>query len=63
MAIRIGTRGSLLATTQAGAIRDALNAKGHAAELVTISTEGDRSAAPIATIGVGVFTAALRQAI
>ena len=63
MAIRIGTRGSLLATTQAGAIRDALNAKGHAAELVTISTEGDRSAEPIATIGVGVFTAALREAI
>jgi len=63
LAIRIGTRGSLLATTQAGAIRDALNAKGHAAELVTISTEGDRSAEPIATIGVGVFTAALREAI
>ena len=52
-----------MATTQAGAIRDALNAKGHAAELVTISTEGDRSAEPIATIGVGVFTAALREAI
>jgi hydroxymethylbilane synthase len=61
--IRIGTRGSLLATTQAGAIRDALNAKGHAAELVIITTEGDRSAEPIATIGVGVFTAALREAI
>jgi hydroxymethylbilane synthase len=61
--IRIGTRGSLLATTQAGAIRDALNAKGHAAELVIITTEGDRSAEPIATIGVGVFTAALRAAI
>ena len=63
MTIRIGTRGSLLATTQAGVIRAALIAKGHAAELVTISTEGDRSAEPIATIGVGVFTAALREAI
>jgi len=63
LTIRIGTRGSLLATTQAGAIRDALVAKGHATELVTISTEGDRSAAPIASIGVGVFTAALREAI
>ncbi len=61
--IRIGTRGSLLATTQAGAIRDALVAKGHAAELVIISTEGDRSSEPIADIGVGVFTAALREAI
>jgi hydroxymethylbilane synthase len=36
--IRIGTRGSLLATTQAAGIRDALLANGHAAELVTIST-------------------------
>ena len=61
--IRIGTRGSLLATTQAGGIRDALLANGHAAELVTISTEGDRSSEPIASIGVGVFTAALREAI
>jgi len=61
--IRIGTRGSLLATTQAGAIRDALVARGHPAELVTISTEGDRSSAPIAELGVGVFTAALRAAI
>ena len=61
--IRIGTRGSLLATTQAGFIRDALIAAGHAAELVIISTAGDRSSAPIAEIGVGVFTAALREAI
>jgi hydroxymethylbilane synthase len=61
--IRIGTRGSLLATTQAGGIRDALIANGHPAELVTISTEGDRSSEPIASIGVGVFTAALREAI
>ena len=61
--IRIGTRGSLLATTQAGTIRDGLIARGHAAELVIISTDGDRSAAPVAEIGVGVFTAALREAI
>ena len=61
--IRIGTRGSLLATTQAGGIRDALLANGHEAELVIISTEGDRSSEPIADIGVGVFTAALREAI
>ena len=61
--IRIGTRGSLLATTQAGTVRDALQALGHDAELVIISTEGDRSSAPIAEIGVGVFTTALRDAI
>ncbi len=61
--IRIGTRGSLLATTQAGTIRDALIANGHEAELVIVSTEGDRNQGPIADIGVGVFTAALREAI
>ena len=61
--IRIGTRGSLLATTQAGTIRDQLVAGGHRAELVIITTDGDRSAKPVAEIGVGVFTAALREAI
>lgn len=61
--IRIGTRGSLLATTQAGVVRDALIDRGHSAELVIVSTAGDRSDAPIADIGVGVFTAALREAI
>ncbi|MDT5095023.1 MAG: hydroxymethylbilane synthase [Mycobacterium sp.] len=53
----------MLATTQAGAIADALLARGHAAELVIISTAGDESAEPIETIGVGVFTTALREAI
>lgn len=61
--IRIGTRGSLLATTQAGLIRDALIALGQRAELVIVSTAGDRSSDPVAEIGVGVFTAALREAI
>jgi hydroxymethylbilane synthase len=61
--IRIGTRGSLLATTQAAGVRDALVANGHPAELVIISTAGDRSSAPIESLGVGVFTTALREAI
>ncbi|PJE20076.1 MAG: hydroxymethylbilane synthase, partial [Mycobacterium sp.] len=61
--IRIGTRGSLLATTQAATVRDALIANGHPAELVTISTVGDRSSAPIEELGVGVFTTALREAM
>ena len=61
--IKIGTRGSLLATTQAGTIRDELIGRGRRAELVIISTEGDRSHQPVAEIGVGVFTAALREAI
>ncbi len=53
----------MLATTQAGTVRDALVAAGHAAELVTVSTAGDRSSGPIADLGVGVFTAALREAV
>jgi hydroxymethylbilane synthase len=61
--IRIGTRGSLLATTQAGLVRDALIALGHRAELVIVATKGDQSSAPIAELGVGVFVAALREAV
>ena len=44
-------------------IRDQLIARGYRAELVIIATAGDRSAGPVAEIGVGVFTAALREAI
>ncbi|MGQ4596928.1 hydroxymethylbilane synthase [Nocardia sp. R6R-6] len=58
---RIGTRGSLLALTQAGTVRDALIAAGHPAELVVIKTAGDLSADPVQKIGVGVFTSALRD--
>ena len=61
--IRIGTRGSLLATTQAGVVKDTLIANGHSAELVIITTAGDQSSAPIETLGVGVFTTALREAM
>lgn len=58
---RIGTRGSLLAMTQAGTVRDALIAAGQPAELVPIKTPGDLSTEPVQTIGVGVFTSALRD--
>ncbi|HMS75831.1 hydroxymethylbilane synthase [Gordonia sp. (in: high G+C Gram-positive bacteria)] len=61
--IRIGTRGSQLATTQAQTIADELTAAGHPAELVIIKTAGDLSAAPVAEIGVGVFTTAIRSAL
>jgi len=61
--IRIGTRGSLLARTQSQTIADALTAAGHPAELVIIRTAGDASAAPVAEIGVGVFTTAIRVAL
>jgi hydroxymethylbilane synthase len=59
---RIGTRGSLLALTQSGTVRDALIAAGHEAELVVIRTAGDKNASdPVQQIGVGVFTSALRD--
>lgn len=61
--IRIGTRGSLLATTQAQGVADQLTEAGHPAELVIISTAGDTSTAPVAQIGVGVFTTAIRLAL
>ena len=61
--IRIGTRGSLLARTQSGDVRDALIEAGHDAELVVITTAGDLSAEPVEKIGVGVFTTAIRTAL
>jgi hydroxymethylbilane synthase len=63
--VRLGTRASALATTQSGHIADRLRAEtGVEVELVMISTEGDRSSAPLATMGgTGVFVAALREAL
>ena len=64
--IRIGTRASLLATTQTQLVADALTARGAEVEIVEISTAGDRSQAantPISQTGVGVFTSALRDAL
>jgi hydroxymethylbilane synthase len=61
--IRIGTRGSALALAQTGTIADALRRTGENVEIVRVSTPGDRSQAPIAEIGVGVFTSALRDAL
>jgi hydroxymethylbilane synthase len=61
--IRIGTRGSALALAQSGTVADALEKAGAKVELVTVVTPGDRSSAPIAEIGIGVFTSALRDAL
>lgn len=61
--IRIGTRGSALALAQTSTIADALRRAGQDVEIVRVSTPGDRSSAPIAEIGVGVFTSALREAL
>lgn len=58
--IRVGTRASALAVAQTSATAAALGAY----ELVTITSEGDRSTAPLASMGgTGVFVSALRDAL
>lgn len=61
--IRVGTRASKLAVAQTQTIANMLIDAGHEVEIVKVSTPGDRSDAPIAEIGVGVFTSALREAL
>lgn len=63
MTLKIGTRGSQLATTQAGHVRDWLTANGYPAELHIVTTAGDVNMAPVERIGIGVFTQALREAL
>lgn len=62
----IGTRGSHLAMTQTGHVRDGVVAAGYDAELHIVHTPGDASQKaqiPVAHIGVGVFTETLRTAL
>ena len=61
--LRIGTRGSALALAQTRLMADRLEAAGASVEIITVSTIGDRSSAPVAELGVGVFTSALRDAL
>jgi hydroxymethylbilane synthase len=62
--LRLGTRGSALALAQSQLVADSLTkATGRPVELVRIATVGDRSAAPVAQLGVGVFVSALRDAL
>ena len=66
--IRVGTRRSLLATTQAGTVAELIRTRlGREVELVEVTTEGDRTQAdgtPLATVGgTGVFVGALRDAL
>ncbi len=63
--IRIGTRASLLATTQSRLVADLVRERlGRDVELVEVTTEGDRNAAPLASMGgTGVFVTALREAL
>ena len=63
--IRLGTRASLLATTQSGHVARLLEgALGRPVELIEVSTEGDVNLAPLASMGgTGVFVSALRAAL
>lgn len=58
--MRIGTRGSALAVAQTTAAVTRLPG----VEIVTVSTEGDRSTTPLSELGgTGVFATALREAL
>jgi len=63
--LRLGTRGSKLATTQSGMVRDLLRAAGAPCELVIVKTSGDRildrSLADAG--GKGLFTKELEEAL
>jgi hydroxymethylbilane synthase len=61
--LRLGTRKSLMATTQSQRVADAFSQRtGHAVELVGVTTEGDVSKAQLAQIGgTGVFVNGLRD--
>src|SRR5882762_632622 len=62
--MRLGTRGSALALAQSRLVAQAIQERtGHDVELVEIVTSGDRSSAPVAQLGVGVFVSALRDAL
>jgi hydroxymethylbilane synthase len=63
--VRVGTRRSLLARTQSETVATALRAAlGRDVVLVEVTTEGDVSSAPLASLGgTGVFVSALRDAL
>ena len=63
--IRIGTRGSALALTQTTTVARAIAAAtGADVALITVTTHGDVSRAPLAQLGgTGVFVSALRDAL
>ena len=63
--LRLGTRGSPLALAQAGHIARQLGELcGRPAVLITITTPGDESAAPVEQLGTtGVFTTTLRESL
>ncbi|QDW61495.1 hydroxymethylbilane synthase [Oerskovia sp. KBS0722] len=65
MSIRVGTRGSSLATTQTGLVARRIETlTGQPVEIVRIRTEGDVRTGSLAQMGgTGVFVTALREAL
>ncbi|HVW82007.1 MAG TPA: hydroxymethylbilane synthase [Mycobacteriales bacterium] len=61
--LRLGTRRSALALAQSGLVAQSLREAGHVVELVELSTAGDRSGAPVADLGTGVWVNELRRAL
>ena len=63
--LRLGTRASLLATTQSATVGELIRTTlGREVELVEVTTAGDVSQAPLTTLGgTGVFVSALREAL
>ncbi len=57
--LTVGTRGSQLATTQAGTIAQAIPD----GQLHIVTTKGDVNLSPVERIGVGVFTQELREVL
>ncbi|NLI85116.1 MAG: hydroxymethylbilane synthase [Propionibacterium sp.] len=64
MKLRLATRGSKLAWAQSGMVADLLRMHGHEVELVRVTTHGDVTTAPLASLGgSGVFVGAVRAAV
>lgn len=62
--VRLGTRGSPLAQTQARLAAAALSAQGREVELVIVSTRGDAAqSTPLGELGPGAFASALEEAL
>lgn len=63
--LRLGTRASLLATTQSQTVAELVRTQlSREVELVEVTTEGDVNRAPLAQLGgTGVFVTALRDAL
>ncbi len=63
MLLRLGTRRSVLARSQAEWVAGELRAAGMEVELVPITTSGDRHLGAIEDIGQGVFTREIQRAV